>query len=156
MNDPQNHRFQYQNGLILNDLGVPYVRRPPHGFGQALIVPHFFGGSTWWAGHCWEFATEMNDKYGPWKNTVATQISQMKEVLEANGGLTQSVFFLACAVYTLVSSRRWFGHIVWINATLLPLIAGFFWSTVRATWIIVVRQWKAKSHTRLEISRSYI
>ena len=43
MNDPQNHRFQYQNGLILNDLGVPYVRRPPHGFGQALIVPHFFG-----------------------------------------------------------------------------------------------------------------
>ena len=156
MNDPQNHRFQYQNGLILNDLGVPYVRRPPHGFGPALIVPHFFGDQHGGLAIAENLRQKWMISRDHEKNTVATQSSQMKEVLEANGGLTQSVSFLACAVYTLVSSRRWFGHIVWINATLLPLIAGFFWSTVRATWIIVVSQWTAKSHTRLGISRSYI
>jgi hypothetical protein len=30
MGDPQNHRFQYYNNLILVDLGYPHFRKLPH------------------------------------------------------------------------------------------------------------------------------
>ena len=45
MGDPQNHRFQYWNGLILDDLRVPPVSEPPYQFIQLQLLHHCHGMS---------------------------------------------------------------------------------------------------------------